>query len=361
MSRRRSRRDRDSIVTNLALRIVMLVFALLLLLSYISLAVNPAKAWYMTALGLLYVPLVIINFLLLLGGIRRMSRSFLIPLVFIGHYFQFESGAVYPEGTTVRMVSYNVGRYNQGRRPEFKGEGGREVCIDSVTAFLRKTDADIICLQEVSLSGEYDVATYLKQKFPEYSSAYYMFVTDKGTWGNITLSRYPITGKGKLDFEQSANQAVYCDIRIGQRVFRVYNCHLQSYNISLSRLLRDSREDRNQVKDAEQRVKKSILIRPAQVEQIVADIEDCSTDVILAGDFNDNPMSYTYFRLKKGQQDTFVEAGKGFGATYSMLWPLIRIDYILIPDHYGAVSHSVPKSKCSDHYPVVAEFNVTDE
>ena len=59
----------------------MLVFALLLLLSYISLAVNPAKAWYMTALGLLYVPLVIINFLLLLGGLRRMSRSFLIPLV----------------------------------------------------------------------------------------------------------------------------------------------------------------------------------------------------------------------------------------------------------------------------------------
>ena len=56
-----------------------------------------------------------------------------------------------------------------------------------------------------------------------------------------------------------------------------------------------------------------------------------------------------------------VEVGKGFGATYSMLWPLIRIDYILIPEHYGAVSHSVPKSKCSDHYPVVAEFNVTDE
>lgn len=346
----------------------MLVFALLLLLCYVSLAVNPAKAWYMTALGLLYVPLVIVNLLLMLRAASKLSKSFLIPLVallpslvFIGKYVQFKSGAVEPEGTTVKLVSYNVGRYLQGRRPEFKGKGGRETCIDSVTTFLRKTGADIICLQEVRLSGEYDVATYLKQKFPEYNSAYYMFVTDKGTWGNITLSRYPIADKGKLDFEQSANQAVYCDIKVADRRIRVYNCHLQSYNISLSGLLKGKGKDRDAVKDAERRVKKSILIRPTQVEQMARDIEECPNDVVIAGDFNDNPMSYTYFRLKKGEQDTFVEAGKGLGATYSMLWPLIRIDYILIPERYGAVSHHIPKSKCSDHYPVVAEFNVTGE
>ncbi|MGN0201642.1 MAG: endonuclease/exonuclease/phosphatase family protein [Candidatus Cryptobacteroides sp.] len=350
------------------MRVVMLVFALLLLLSYISLAINPAKAWYMTALGLLYVPLVLVNLLLLFSGIRRMSKSFLIPLiallpslVFIGHYVQFESGAVEPEGTTVKLVSYNVGRYIQGRRPEFKGKGGREVCIDSVTAFLRKTDADIICLQEVSLSGEYNVATYLKQKFPDYNSCYYMFVTDKGTWGNITLSRFPITGKGRMDFDQSSNQAVFCDIKAGERSIRVYNCHLESYNISLAGLLKRSGKDLAPVKDAERKMKRSILVRPAQVEQIAADIEECPADVIVTGDFNDNPMSYTYSRLMKGEQDTFVEAGKGLGATYSLLWPLIRIDYILIPDHYGAVSHHTPRSKCSDHYPVVAEFNVRGE
>ena len=55
-------------------------------------------------------------------------------------------------------------------------------------------------------------------------------------------------------------------------------------------------------------------------------------------------------------KDTFVEAGKGFGATYTTLWPFIRIDYILYPSHFKAVSNHIPKLKYSDHYPVVAEI-----
>ncbi|HAY18678.1 MAG TPA: hypothetical protein DCY24_05705, partial [Rikenellaceae bacterium] len=60
-------------------------------------------------------------------------------------------------------------------------------------------------------------------------------------------------------------------------------------------------------------------------------------------------MSHTYNRLKKGRKDSFVEAGKGFGATYSFLWPFIRIDYILYPSHFSAVSHTVPHVRYSDH------------
>ena len=90
----------------------------------------------------------------------------------------------------------------------------------------------------------------------------------------------------------------------------------------------------------------------------MSDIEVCTLEAIVTGDFNDNPMSYTYNRLKKGRDDSFVEAGKGFGATYSFLWPFIRIDYILYPSHFTAVSHSVPRVRYSDHYPVIAEINL---
>ena len=58
------------------------------------------------------------------------------------------------------------------------------------------------------------------------------------------------------------------------------------------------------------------------------------------------------------RKDTFVEAGKGFGATYSGLWPLVRIDYVLYPKHFKAVSHRTPRLKYSDHYPVVAEITI---
>ena len=105
-------------------------------------------------------------------------------------------------------------------------------------------------------------------------------------------------------------------------------------------------------------MKKSIRRRPQQVDLVMSDIEKCPVPSIVAGDFNDNPMSYTYYRLTKGRKDTFVEAGKGFGSTYSIFWPSIRIDYILFPKQFSAVSYSVPHKKYSDHYPVISEINL---
>jgi Metal-dependent hydrolase len=369
MAKRRRRRNReDTIFFGITSRMLMLVAATLLLLSYLSMMVNPAKAWYMTGLGLLFVPIAAVNVILLFWAIKRMSKSFLIPLlallpslIFIGRYLQLSSGGEAPSEATVKMVSYNVGRFSLGRKAEFKNAGGNRACMDSVVRFVKKTDADIVCLQEVSLSGEYNVANWLSTHFPGYSASYYMFITDKGSYGNVTLSRFPIVGKGKVAFEHSANQAIYSDIKIGEEMVRVYNCHLESYNISLSALTKSFGRDSSIVKDTEEKMKKSIRIRPQQVEMVMSDIEECPIEAIVAGDFNDNPMSYTYYRLMKRKQDTFVEAGKGFGATYSALWPFIRIDYILLPDSYEAVSCRTPKIKCSDHYPVISEFNVKSE
>ena len=69
-------------------------------------------------------------------------------------------------------------------------------------------------------------------------------------------------------------------------------------------------------------------------------------------------MSYTYQRMKRGRKDTFVEAGKGFGATFSLLWPMLRIDYVLIPKRCKGVTHEVPRIPYSDHYPVVTEVQI---
>ncbi|HAY17623.1 MAG TPA: hypothetical protein DCY24_00005, partial [Rikenellaceae bacterium] len=59
-------------------RMLMLLAAFLLLLSYASMVVNPAKAWYMTVFGLLFVPIAILNVVFLILSIRKGSRSFLI-------------------------------------------------------------------------------------------------------------------------------------------------------------------------------------------------------------------------------------------------------------------------------------------
>ena len=152
-------------LTGIVARILMLLAAGLLLMSYASMVVNPAKAWYMNALGLLFIPIAVLNLFLLIWAVRRRSGALFIPLlallpslVLIGKYVQFSSGAEAGEAP-VKVVSYNVGRFIMGRKPEFKAPGGSHACMDSVVRFVKATDADIICLQEVDLSGEYDVAS----------------------------------------------------------------------------------------------------------------------------------------------------------------------------------------------------------
>ena len=345
---------------------LVLLAAFLLFLTYASMVVNPAKAWYMTVIGLLFVPVVLLNLILLVWAVKCKSRAFLIPLlsllpalVFIGRYFQFSDGGAERTPETIKIVSYNVGRFQLGQKPEFKEPYGRKACLDSVTNFLEKTDADIICLQEMDLDGEYDAARFFKERFPGYYAGYFMYVTDGGSYGNVTLSRFPIAGKGRLQFDKSSNLAIYTDVKVKEgATLRVYNCHFESYNISLARLVKSWRRDSTIVRVTEEKFKRSISRRPLQVNQVLSDIEECPLEAIVAGDFNDNPMSYTYYRLMKGRRDTFVKAGKGFGATYSGLWPLIRIDYVLYPKHFEAVSHRTPRLGCSDHYPIVTEINL---
>lgn len=343
----------------------MLLSAFLLLLSYASMVVNPAKAWYMTVFGLLFVPIALLNGIFLVLAVRRGSRAFLIPLlallpslIFIGRYFQFSSGASEDDGDAIKVLTYNVGHFALGREPEYKGEDGHTVCADSVVNFIKRCDADIVCLQEVNLPGEYDVSRFFEKRFHGYNIGYFMYVTDKGSYGNVTLSKFPIVGKGKLTFDKSSNLAIYTDLKIGKGAeVRVYNCHFESYNVSLAGLKKSvTNKDGDMMWETEEKMKKSIRRRPEQVDKVMSDIEGCTLESIVTGDFNDNPMSYTYNRLKKGREDSFVEAGKGFGATYSFLWPFIRIDYILYPSHFSAVSHSVPHVRYSDHYPVIAEI-----
>ena len=359
------RKNRKKGFMDILARALMLLAAFLLFMTYASMVVNPAKAWYMTVLGLLFVPVFLLNLILLVWAIRRKSGAFIIPLLallpsffFIGRYFQFSSGASERTSETIKVISYNVGRFRMGSLEELAPPKGRKACMDSIVNFIRNEDADIVCLQEVSLKGEYDVNKFIHEHFPDYESGYFMFITSSGAYGNITLSRFPMVDKGRVEFGKSSNQAIFTDIKIKESTLRVYNCHFESYNISIANLAKAFRGDSTMVRKTEMKLKRSIARRSFQVNQVMSDIEECPVEAIVAGDFNDNPMSYTYYRLRKGRKDTFVEAGKGFGATYSGLWPLVRIDYVLYPKHFKAVRHTIPRLKYSDHYPVVAEVSI---
>jgi len=344
----------------------MSVVAGLLVLSYLSAFINPAYFWFITLFGLLFIPLAAVNLFLLGWAIKRRSRSFLIPflallpsLFFIGAYVQASSGSEENgvPGRDIKVVSYNVGRFMNGNR--HGGFADRKACLDSVMTFLKETEADIICLQEFYFSDNVDLKRLINRKIKGYNVEYYLFNGKRGRYGNVTLSRFKAKDKGVIKFDGSANLAIYTDYAIDDEMLRVYNCHFESYNISPSGLLRSLLgRDREKLKDAEDKMRSGILRRPRQVGKVLGHISGSPVEAMVCGDFNDSPMSYTYFKMSQGRRDTFRKAGRGFSATYSLLWPLIRIDYVLYPKKFAAVSHDTPKKPYSDHYPVVAEIRL---
>ncbi len=352
-------------ILGISSRLLMLIVAGLLVLSYLTIAVNPAQAWVVAILGLLFIPLSLINFLLILWAVKRRSKAIAIPLLaflpalfFLGRYVQFngENDDLHG-GMPMKVISYNVGAfslYSSDAQVDNRVE-----CADSIFSFLMSQDADVICLQEFHVDDIDKVKQYLRRHFKGYKAEYFINHQGGHGSGNVTLSRYPVKGKGVINFDESANLALYTDYEVDRRQFRVYNCHFQSYGISFNGIVRAIAENDEEAFAATGRkVKKSILLRPKQVNQVFNHIEDCPTDAFVCGDFNDNPMSYTYQRMKRGRKDSFVEAGKGFGATFSLLWPMLRIDYVLMPKRCKGVTHEVPRLPYSDHYPVVTEVQI---
>lgn len=362
MAKAADKKKKRSLFFGLTSRALMTVSAALLLLSYLSMFINPAKAWFMTFFGLLYIPLLLLNMVLLVWAVLRHSRAVWIPLLavlpslfYFGRYVRFSSHADPAGEDDIRIVSYNVGRFAMA------DDVSREACMDSVIRFLQEQDADLICLQEFYMRNASSIRPYLQRRFQGYNIEYYVYPSKNGCFGNVTLSRFPVRSKGKLDFENSTNLALYVDYDIRGTQLRVYNCHFQSYSLSLPRIAQTLKSNyREAFRDTEERMRKSIRLRPRQVDLVLEDIDNCPTEAIVAGDFNDPPFSYTYRRLRRGRKDTFVKAGKGFGATYALLRPFLRIDYVLYPESLSAVSHEVVRCPYSDHYPIVSTLSLED-
>lgn len=81
--------------------------------------------------------------------------------------------------------------------------------------------------------------------------------------------------------------------------------------------------------------------------------------VVVCGDLNDLPGSYTYTTIKGELKDAFLEKGFGIGRTYNQLAPTLRIDHMLYDgDYLNCLGYKSPYTSLSDHNPVIANFEI---
>ena len=154
------------------------------------------------------------------------------------------------------------------------------------------------------------------------------------------------------------------DINIDGTKVRFYALHLQSNNLSntadelASKGIIDNQESVIDILKILHRFRKYGIKRAQEAEEIAANIAESELPVIVCGDFNDTPLSYTYHTLRKNLDDTFLDAGKGFGVSYNGNIPYLKIDNILVDKHFKAVSSKVSRVDYSDHFPMISEIQL---
>jgi len=282
---------------------------------------------------------------------KRMILSGLVLLMgitFINKFYKF-SAKEYPENEKdFTVMSYNVRLFNV-----FKWLSRYDVPED-ILAFINDKNPDILCIQEYSNSADIDLKVYRHK--------YILTEGNQIKTAQAIFSKFPIIDQGNIVFPNSNNNVVYVDIKKGKDIIRVYNMHLQSIKISPDvSEIDENIETINQGKSQKllYRISKAFKQQQQQAEIVKEHKKNCPYPIIICGDMNNSAFSYVYRNIKGSLNDTFEEAGVGFGATYKFRYYPARIDYIFADDKMKVKKfESFSDFENSDHYPIMAKLSM---
>jgi endonuclease/exonuclease/phosphatase family metal-dependent hydrolase len=346
--------------------VVNAVFAFSLLLSYLAVSISPADFALPAFFGLAYPYLLLINIILVIIWAMLLRFEAIISVVIIATGFSHFSNYIRlarPSGdktNTFKVLSYNVRLFNFF-------ENNKGITSErKVIAFIKAQKPDIICLQEFFISGypAVEEALMIDALGGKYYSHMKLIGSGKNRfYGIVTFSKFPIIRKGEITHPGTSSLSIYTDVLIENDTFRIYNNHLQSFRLHRMErsfieelVVPDDKETMKEVKNLSVSLKKGFVKRALQAQVVKANVDRSPFPVVVLGDFNDTPVSYSYTKIRKGLNDAFVNSGYGAGFTYTGNYPRNRIDYILYNSPLINSCFEIVKVKFSDHYPIIAYF-----
>lgn len=352
------------------------IFTILtMLLSTLAWWVSPEKTTFFSYLGLGFVFILVINIIFLIFWLiffkwRFALVSFISLLICIGPILtlfpiNFSPQKVYP--SSIKVLSYNA----QGVQWNSKDN------IPPSLKYIQESGAHIVCMQEYFSYEKSDRNN--KKKILEILKEYpYYSITGLGSrnndvsfYGMACFSKYPIlrTEKIPIDSRDNAGATLY-EIKINDKIISVINCHLESNRLTgddrkLYENVLSSDRSRESIDSLAASIRKRLgpaYIKRAQQADIINKwIKNQKTDgIIVCGDMNDTPISYTYKQIKGDLEDSYAETGFGPGITYHENHFYFRIDYIMHSKNIVSSNCTVGKVKYSDHYPVWTYLRIKD-
>ena len=271
----------------------------------------------------------------------------------IRSYFPLNIKKSMPE-KTLKVVSFNTFLFALSDNYNSKD--------NSILNYLKKTDADIICLQEAET--EPSIFDIIKTEMGKINYQVDTVVNKKSGNMLMVMSKYKILNHEKIEYHTESNVSAAFNILIDNDTVTVINNHLESTKLTdtdkrgLKTILMGGLNKNYAKKRSLKLLKKLALsnwIRGPQADSVSAYIKNkAHKDIIVCGDFNDNPCSYTLRVFRKLLTDCYRESGNGPGYSYNYNKIRVRIDHIFCSDTYEPIETYIDKSKrLSDHYPVV--------
>ncbi|RYE20544.1 MAG: hypothetical protein EOP51_17645 [Sphingobacteriales bacterium] len=301
----------------------------------------------------------LLSLMVLLGGYKVTSTVFATNF--------FGKNSMERKGRTIKIVSWNshgMGVFNKPINKAFD---------QKILDFLKEQDADILCLPEYSLTIDNILKPYAEKIIKNNGYIDYRFqadnnLNDRVYLGTAVFSKYPFR-----NYEtHQLSQYIYMmqgDVQLPYgKTMRLFFVHLTTFGLSdkekdyIDEVTNNKDSAKGITKRANSFIKKlntAYEHRAEEVNKAINIIRKSPYPVLLCGDFNDLPGSYTYTTMRGGLADAFLDKGKGFGRSYNRLSPTIRIDHFFYNDTtLRLIGFQCPPTELSDHNPIITNFEI---
>lgn len=335
------------------------IYAIAMLSPYVSPTKTQVPAFLNLAFGLILLVLVLLWIFYLLrrkwGYFGTYSALILLTSGYIFSYFPIHFGRQLVEQRDLRVMTYNV-RSFLGR-----GEKDDPLVPDMIKAY----HPDFIALQEAAY---YPDGQPKPQKLKRMLEGYpYIHVHKTQAF----LSKYPIKAMEEIEYDPHGNGSyVYLVEEPGGRLIMLVNNHMVSYSLNS----KEKEEYKDYIRElklkdlpkqfmaVKRRLGPRLNQRALAAEMVHRELrtlqEKFEPDLLIVlGDMNDTPMSYTYHQMRSGMRDAYADTGLGLGVSYNDRWMPFRIDHLFYEGAAKAVGSEVPKYvDYSDHNPLIVDF-----
>ncbi len=322
--------------------------------------VPPQAFWPPAVVALLLPGLLLLTLLYLVFALWRRRRwltailpaaviLFSVPI--LSQLFAWPAIPAKTDSTAPHVV------FLTGNQRLFRTADGEGADAHAVTKAFHEYDAEVIMLQEIRPPS--DRINYISSILANPT------VTNRHQKRGTLIATYadtlrPVTSAFTEPNEY--NGYIVTDVETELGTIRVINAHLESNQIS--RMAEGIRPGRSYTDRLETFIRmlagygRATRLRASQAEAIRKLVEDSPHPVVLGGDFNDVPSSYTYNRIHSPRlRDAWVVRGSGLGPTFTGPLPGLRIDYFLVDTSLQVNSIKRMPNLWSDHRPLRMEIS----